>query len=161
MPTGSTEFWLSQCDREVLAALARHGLRALVVGGRAVQFYGARDVADDLDLFVGCGLGTGDQLTAALVEIGCDVSRYPASRFGEPGKQIPIKHREFNVDVLTAIPGLEFEEAFSRSTAVETGGILVRILSREDLINSKRVTGRAVDSEDVRALERGLPTGNR
>src|SRR5262245_1886893 len=98
---GRMELSLSQCDREVLGALERNGLRAIVVGGRAVQFYGSREAAEDLDLFVGCVPDKGPQLTAALLELGCDVSKYPAITFGEPGKQIPIKHHEFNVDVLT------------------------------------------------------------
>lgn len=147
---------LSQCDVAVLAALTRHGVRAIVIGGQAVHFYGAREVADDLDLFVECLAETGN-LTAALEELGCDVSRYPASHLLEPDKQIPIKHYEFNADLLTTIPGLEFGPAFARATIVEIGGVTVRILSREDLVQVKRFAGRAVDLEDIRALERGSP----
>lgn len=152
---GSEALCLSQCDGAVLAALRKHGVRAIVIGGRAVHFYGAREVADDLDLFVDCPAGTVNPLAAALVELGCNVSRYPASAFGEPGKQIPIKHYDFNVDLLTTIPGLEFEMAWARAALSEVGGATVRILSRDDLVQSKRIAGRAIDLEDVRVLERG------
>lgn len=154
---GSEALCLSQCDEAVLAALRKHGVRAIVIGGRAVRFHGAREVAEDLDLFVDCPAGTVNPLAAALGELGCDVSRYPASTFGEPGKQIPIKHYDFNVDLLTIIPGLEFEVAWARAALFEVGDATVRILSRDDLLQTKRIAGRAIDLEDIQALETGSP----
>jgi hypothetical protein len=57
------------------------------------------------------------------------------------------------VDVQTSTPGLRFADAWSRRKTVAYQGQEFFILSKEDLIRSKRAAGRPVDLEDVRLLE--------
>ena len=58
-----------------------------------------------------------------------------------------------DVDVQIAAPGVEFADAWRHRRAVEYQGQEFFLLSREDLISSKRAAGRDVDLEDVRLLE--------
>jgi hypothetical protein len=57
------------------------------------------------------------------------------------------------IDVQTFSPGLVFEEAWSSRNTMEYHGQEFHVVSREDLIASKRASGRDVDIEDVRLLE--------
>jgi hypothetical protein len=54
-----------------------------------------------------------------------------------------------------SIPGVEFEEAFSRRVDVQWGDTVVHVISKDDLIRAKRAAGRERDLRDLRALERG------
>jgi len=58
------------------------------------------------------------------------------------------------IDVSRSIPGVEFAAALARPVRAEWDGVPVAILSKDDLIASKRAAGRERDLRDVRALER-------
>lgn len=53
----------------------------------------------------------------------------------------------------TTAPGLLFEDAWQNRERMEYQGQIFYIVSREDLIASKRAAGREVDLEDARLLE--------
>jgi len=57
------------------------------------------------------------------------------------------------LDVQTSTPGIDFARAWQHRKTVVYQGQEFFILSKEDLIASKRAAGRAVDLEDVRLLE--------
>jgi hypothetical protein len=57
------------------------------------------------------------------------------------------------IDVLTSIDGVEFADAWPSRIQAELGGTNVPILSREHLIQNKRVAGRPQDIADVARLE--------
>jgi len=57
------------------------------------------------------------------------------------------------IDIITTVSGLDFEEAFRRSMAVDIEGIEVHIPSLADLIRNKRTSGRTKDLADAEALE--------
>lgn len=81
------------------------------------------------------------------------------------------------VDILTEIPGIDFEAAWQRrveDVIDETTGLQANFISSDDLIASKQAAGRLQDLADVEAIqkaqhlrsrERGRPgtasTGNR
>lgn len=53
----------------------------------------------------------------------------------------------------TATAGLSFQSAWERRQTMEYQGQKFHVVAREDLIASKRASGRKVDLEDVRLLE--------
>ena len=57
------------------------------------------------------------------------------------------------IDIITTASGLDFEETFRRSIAVDIDGIDVHIPSLADLIRNKRAVGRTKDLADIEALE--------
>jgi hypothetical protein len=57
------------------------------------------------------------------------------------------------IDIITTASGLDFEEAFRRSMAVDIEGIEIHIPSLADLIRNKRASGRTKDLADAEALE--------
>ncbi|MBX3247222.1 MAG: hypothetical protein KF901_08580 [Myxococcales bacterium] len=58
------------------------------------------------------------------------------------------------VDLLRAIPGVDFAEAFGRRVDVAWAGTVVHVIGKADLIAAKRAAGRERDLRDLRALER-------
>jgi hypothetical protein len=58
------------------------------------------------------------------------------------------------VDVMTEVPGLVFDQAWQRRTETVIDAVLVPVVGFEDLLASKRASGRPQDLADVAALER-------
>jgi len=57
------------------------------------------------------------------------------------------------IDVQTSTPGVSFQDAWPRRKTITYKEQDFFIFSKEDLIASKRASGRQVDMEDVRLLE--------
>ncbi len=69
--------------------------------------------------------------------------------------EITVFNDRVRVDVLTALPAVSFAEAWGRRETMRYGGVDFPLLSRADLIATRRATGRDVDREDARLLESG------
>ena len=59
----------------------------------------------------------------------------------------------FRINILTDIPGVSFEAAWSERSSVTLDGITVPLISKGNLIKNKRSVGRLQDLADVEALE--------
>ena len=57
------------------------------------------------------------------------------------------------IDLLTAVTGLDFDEAWSTRRIHEVETLEVPFLGRESLLQNKRTTGRSKDLVDVAILE--------
>ena len=94
---------------------------------------------------------------AALAEFGAPFEGLTSADFEEPGPFFRMGREPAGVDILTAIPGVEFDGAWSRRVEdVFDEGTNVRayFISREDLLTAKRAAGRRQDLADVEAIEK-------
>jgi hypothetical protein len=57
------------------------------------------------------------------------------------------------IDVQTLTPGLSFHEAWKNRETMTFQGQIFHVVSKRDLISSKKASGRDVDLETVRLLE--------
>ena len=57
------------------------------------------------------------------------------------------------IDVLTSAPGVTFEQAWTGRQIMTYGGREFFVISRQNLIASKRAAGLEIDPQDVRDLE--------
>lgn len=58
------------------------------------------------------------------------------------------------IQVLTAIDGVSFEEAFANHTEVAYDGILLKFIGKEELIRNKLASGRGKDLIDADELKK-------
>ncbi len=58
------------------------------------------------------------------------------------------------VDIMMSIPGVKFDDAWSRHERLTIDGIEMNFISKEDLIASKKASGRSQDLIDVENLEK-------
>ena len=148
---------IPESDLEVLDALQRNGLRVVIIGGHATRLHGVDREPEDLDLLVDSHPHRGGDLARALAEVGADVTRYSADRFGGCKVKVPVKYQGRNVDVLTGVEGLSFDEIYDDAVAVTEQNREIRFMSRPHLLHSKSVTGRPRDLEDIRDLTKTGP----
>jgi len=67
--------------------------------------------------------------------------------------EITVFSDRVRIDVQTRTPGLAFADAWARRQTMSYEGQTFWVVSRADLIASKRAAGRPRDLDDVRALE--------
>ena len=72
--------------------------------------------------------------------------------FSEEGFFFQMGVPPVRVDVLMGIPGISFDECWSRRMEVDFDGLMVIFISKEDLIASKRAAGRPQDLIDADML---------
>lgn len=136
----------------VFASFRRHRVEYLVIGGIAAVLYGVPRATFDLDILVEASGGNAQRLLDALTEAGLATASL-TSADELLANEITVFQDRVRIDVQTWTPGLMFETAWERRNEMEYGGQPFYVVSREDLISSKRAAGRDVDLQDVRLLE--------
>ena len=64
------------------------------------------------------------------------------------------------IDILTAIDGVEFDDAWPHRTSAGWGTVQVAVIGRSELIRNKRASGRRQDLADLARLETPPPDGS-
>ena len=94
---------------------------------------------------------------AALAGFGAPLEGLTAGDFEEAGPFFRMGREPVGVDILTVIPGVEFEAAWSRRVEAvfdEGTKVVANFISREDLLAAKKAAGRRQDLADVEAIEK-------
>ena len=143
--------------KHVFASFEKHKVRYLVLGGVAAVLYGVPRATFDLDILIEASPDNATRLLKALEEakLGTAALTTPEDVLAH---EITVFRDFVRIDVQTSTPGLSFEDAWSRLRTMEFEGQAFYVVSRDDLIASKRASGRPVDLEDVHLLEAGGST---
>lgn len=138
--------------KDVFASLQRHKVRYLVIGGIAAVLHGVPRATFDLDILIEAKPENAKNLLEAFLDakLGTAALTTPEELLSQ---EITIFKDRVRIDVQTSTPGIKFEEAWERRETMEYQKQKFYVVSREDLISSKRAAGRPVDLEDVRLLE--------
>jgi hypothetical protein len=138
---------------ELLASFNAHGVRALVVGGYAFAFHARPRYTKDLDLWIDPSPDNVERLLRALDDFGFGSVGLTAQDFERPGQFVQLGYPPNRIDLMTSIPGLTFEEAWTHRVEDRYGSEPVSFLSKDDLIRNKRAVGRRQDLLDLEILE--------
>lgn len=148
--------------RRILAALARHEVAYVVVGGVAVQAHGGQRMTQDLDLVVSSATENFARVASALAEIDARIlgpqgqrsARPPSASLLASGDLWRLESPHGLLDVMTLPAALgRFEALRGRAHEVALGDIAVPVAARPDLVAMKRAAGRPQDLADVELLE--------
>lgn len=136
------------------SSLQKHKVKYVVIGGIASVLHGVPRATFDLDILIEAMPANAEKLLEALIEAGLGTAALITAE-KLLAHEITIFKDHVRVDVQTYTPGVEFEEAWEKRETMDYQGQEFYVLSKEDLIASKRAAGREVDLEDVRLLELG------
>jgi predicted nucleotidyltransferase len=137
--------------RPLFASLNARQVEYLVIGGVAAIAYGVPRLTLDLDITIRPTLANASAMLAAFADAGLGTAALTSAE-DVIAHEITIFQDRIRVDVQTRTPGLEFESAFKRRNTVQVEGVAVHLVGLDDLIASKRASGRPQDLEDVRVL---------
>jgi hypothetical protein len=138
----------------VFASFERHEVKYLVIGGIAAVLHGVPRATFDLDILIEATPDNARRLLEALEEAGLGTASLTSPE-ALLRNEITVFEDFVRIDAQTRTPGLEFANAWQRRETMEYQHQRLYVISRNDLISSKRAAGREVDLEDVRLLELG------
>ena len=143
--------------KELLSVLNAHRVKYLVIGAYAVSIHAQPRATKDLDILVKADAENAERVFSALAQFGAPLEGLTPADFAEPGPFFRMGREPVGVDILTTIPGVEFDEAWPRrieDVVDPAGGLKASFISREDLIAAKLAAGRPQDLADVYAIRK-------
>lgn len=138
--------------KDVFASLQNHEVNYLVIGGIAAVLHGVPRTTFDLDILIKATPGNAECLLNAFreAELGTASLISPKELIEQ---EITVFKDRVRIDFQTQTPGLTFESAWKNAVTMKYRDQEFYVASREDLIQSKKASGREVDLEDARLLQ--------
>ena len=136
----------------VFRSFQDHDVKYLVIGGVASVLHGVPRATFDLDILIEASPENAARLLKALDEAGLGTASLTTPE-DILANEITIFSDRVRIDVQTSTPGLTFQGAWERREKWSYEDQDYYVVSKADLIASKRASGRAVDLEDARLLE--------
>jgi len=122
-----------------------------LVGGWAVGFYGNPRATKDIDFLVAMDEANLEKLKKALIEFGAPM--IDINRFKKKDSVFRMGRSPIQIDIITKASGIDIKECYIRKNIITIDGMDISVISKEDLLKNKRVSGRHRDLADVESLE--------
>ncbi len=150
--------WKENIDTFISLANAK-GVRMLMVGGGAVNFHGYQRHSADVDFWIDTAADNLERLISVFREMGFDLDSFPEEvKQQEQNISVKFSPVDLNLELITRFEiGKSFDDAYNAAFEVvlEKGTALKwRVLSYDDLIESKIRAARPKDLLDISQLQR-------
>lgn len=139
--------------RDLLAEFNVQGVDFIIVGAHALAAHGHIRATQDFDVWVRPEAENAKRVYRALQEFGAPLQDLTEADLVTPGIIFQIGVAPIRIDVITAIDGVEFPEAWANRMSTKFDDQPASVLSKEDLIRNKRAAGRTQDLADLERLE--------
>jgi hypothetical protein len=143
---------LNQDFKEFLQSLNANGVRYLVVGGYAVAFHGHPRYTKDIDIWVDVSQANAERIVRALDQFGFASLGLKAEDFLVPDQIIQLGYPPSRIDLISAIPGVEFDHCYAARVETLIDGVAVHFIDLADLKKNKQASGRLQDLADLESL---------
>jgi hypothetical protein len=143
--------------KELLSVLNEHQVKYLVVGAYAVSIHAQPRATKDIDILVKPDAENAKAVFGALAQFGEPLQGLTAADFAEPGPFFRMGREPVSADILTEIPGVNFDVAWERRvehTVDAQTGLKAFFISRDHLIAAKLASARPQDLADVDAIRK-------
>jgi hypothetical protein len=137
--------------REVFSSFQKHKVKYVVIGGIAAVLHGVPRATFALDILIDPTVENARRLLDALLEAKLGTAAL-INENDMLAHEITVFRDRVRIDVHTSTPGIQFDSVWDRREIMDYQGIDLYVVSKEDLISSKKAAGRPVDLEDVRLL---------
>jgi len=139
---------------DVLAEFTRCGVRFAVVGAYAVGHHATAQATKDLELLISSQGGNLDLAAEALAAFGAPAFVVEAVQNPENREVVFLGVAPARIAIWRSVDGIETDGAIQRAEQVDVGGLTIAILGLDDLIASKKASGRPRDRSDLELLDR-------
>jgi hypothetical protein len=143
--------------RDMLSALCDEDVEFLLVGAYALAAHGLPRATGDMDIWIRCSAENARRVWRALQRFGAPLFDVTVEDLQSPGLVFQIGVVPRRVDILTAIDGVLFDDAWMQRKTVEIEGLTIAVIGRTQLIQNKKAAGRPKDLADVAWLETTEP----
>jgi hypothetical protein len=139
--------------KELLELFNAHRVEYLIVGAYALAVHGSPRTTGDLDLWVNATPENAGRILRALEEFGVGGLDLSTADFVKPEHVVQLGVQPVRVDLVTAIDGVQWAEAWQGKLAGEYGSVPTHYLGRREFVANKRASGRQKDLADLEALD--------
>ena len=139
--------------KDMLLALSDARIDFLLVGAYAVAAHGHPRATGELDLWVRPDAETAPKVYRVLADFGAPLHDLTVDDLATPGMVFQIGVEPSRIDILTAITGVAFDDAWENRLFIELDDIKLNVIGRDDLIVNKRACGRPKDIADAETLD--------
>ena len=140
--------------KDMLQVLLDNGVKFLMVGAYAMGVHGYPRATGDIDIWVETSAENSERVYRSMAAFGAPLHEIDETTFATPGIVFQIGVAPRRIDIITAISGVEFDDAYQQRQIVEIEDLSIPILSLDDLIKNKRATGRDKDRLDADQLDK-------
>ncbi|MBN1567453.1 MAG: hypothetical protein JXA73_06375 [Acidobacteria bacterium] len=127
--------------------------RYLIVGAYAVIYYTEPRYTKDLDIWADPTPENARRIWDALMRFGAPLADLTLADLSNPDIVFQIGIEPNRVDILLDVKGLNFQEAWERRASGTYEDQKIHVLSYEDVVHSKKASGREQDILDAYRLE--------
>jgi len=147
--------------KELLLAFNAHDVKYLIVGAHALAAHGHVRATKDLDLWVRPEQLNAQSVLRALSEFGAPIGDLTVEDLSKKETIFQIGLPPLRIDIITAIDGVDFDEAWPDRLETRFGGVPAFVISRHHLIRNKQTAARLQDLADVEQLNANKDTPDR
>jgi len=142
--------------RDFVKALNDQEVKYILVGGMAVIVHGHARVTGDMDIWVQCTEENYRKLVKAFDQFYMPVFDMTLTKFLDIKEcdVFSFGRNPVGIDIMTAVKGLDFEEAYQLSTIFADDDLQVRLVHINHLIQAKKAAGRLKDLDDIQQLQK-------
>ncbi len=142
--------------RDFIKALNDQEVKYILVGGMAVILHGHARVTGDMDIWVECTKDNYLQLVKAFRQFGMPLFDMTLEKFlgVKENDVFSFGRNPVGIDIMTAVKGLNFDEAYRLSTIFDDDDLLIRMIHINHLIVAKKASGRLKDLDDINQLQK-------
>ena len=141
---------------DLLRILNKNQTRYLIVGAYAVIQYTEPRYTKDLDIWVDNSAINSQKVWQSLVEFGAPLDNVNIKDFQNEENVFQIGIEPNRIDIIMGLEELNFDEAYKKCMSIEFDNVKTKVIDIEDLITSKKKTGRLQDQLDVERLEKAI-----
>jgi len=134
--------------------LLKNNARFLIVGAYSMAVHGFPRATGDIDIWVEATNENSENVYKALSEFGAPLKEINGETFSVEGIVYQIGVAPRRIDILTAIDGVNFSEAYEKRKEFCIDDITLPFISEGDLIANKEASGRDKDKVDAKELRK-------
>lgn len=139
--------------RDFILCLNKQKVEYILVGGYAVIVRGYSRSTGDMDIWVNKTEENFTRLQSAIQVFGLPAAAIPKEHFfSEQYDVFSFGKPPYAIDVMTALKGADFMEAFKSASIEKVDEIDVRVIHLHQLIQTKKAAGRYKDRNDIENL---------
>lgn len=124
----------------------------MIVGGYAVGYHGYPRTTGDIDFFVDVSAENAHRIKSAIDDFGFGSLGLTSDDFQQANRIVQLGYPPNRIDIITAISGVTFAQAWTDRIEDELDGIKVVFIGKQTLLANKTASGRSKDKTDLDAL---------
>lgn len=146
--------------KEFIELLNSLKVKYLLIGGWSVSIHAKPRYTKDIDFLILASEENAIKLLHVLNKFGFSSLEISKDDFLKKGQIVQLGVAPNRIDLITGTKGITFEKAWSNKVEIDIDGVLVNVISAEDLILNKKATARPQDLIDAENIRKMLSSKN-